>query len=197
MGDSDSEDDSEDDEDEENNRSVVLDNDDHSSSSEEAKGSSDSVTEARHDVISSDSGAPGSVSEEEKSFVEGSRELDETRNSYKEVASVTESHLVVSDEQSFQQRDNLSLQTSVVGTGTNREEKEASNPTNCSNVGERVVQATDLSNLNMEGATVVRSRDSNGVMTGAVKTLDLVKPLNFDEINSAAELEVVCLVQLY
>lgn len=188
MGDSDSEDD----EDEENNRSVVLDNEGHSSSSEEAKRSSDLFTEARHDMISSDSGASASASEEEKSFVEESRELDESRNSYKEAASVTESHLVVSDEQSFQQRENLSLQTSVVGTGTIQEEKEASDPSNCSNVGERVVQATDLSNLNMEVATVVRSRDSNGV----VKTLDLVKPLNFDEINSAAELEVVCFVQL-
>ncbi|CAI9101132.1 OLC1v1038390C1 [Oldenlandia corymbosa var. corymbosa] len=147
--------DSEDEEYEDHNRSVVLDNGDHSDASEEAKGISESVTEDRHDMISSGSGASGSTSDEEKAVYEQSQEPDRSRGVQEEAATAIEPEL-----------------------GVVLEENEASN-------GSNHHQASGT-----EDVKVVGNSDSNEVMIEAAESLNTEKPLNFDEINSAAELEV-------
>ncbi|XP_071937360.1 uncharacterized protein [Coffea arabica] len=202
---SDSEDDSDEDEDE-NNKSVVIDKGDQSDSSKEAEGSSDSVTEARRDAISSDTGPSESSSEEEKdNTVKEGRESGESEVDLVEAATVIELELGTLEEKTLQDGDKLSLQASVVGIGTIHAKKEPSDKSCLSDAGGRVSQApTQSISGEDEASAVVASNDSISnlamhdevVTTINAEALNLEKPINLEEINSAAELEVLGLERL-
>lgn len=203
---SDSEDDSDEDEDEEKNESVVIDNGDQSDSSKEAEGISGSGTEARHDVISSDTGPSESSSEEEKdNAAEEGQESGESGVDFVEAATVTELELGTLEERTLRDEDKLSLQESVVGTGTIQAAKEPSDNSCFSDAGGRVSQApTHSVSGENEASVVVASNDSISnlathdevVTTISAEALNLEKPLNLEEINSAAELKVLGLERL-
>ncbi|KAL3517285.1 hypothetical protein ACH5RR_024187 [Cinchona calisaya] len=202
LADSDSEDDIDENEEEENNKSVVIDNGDHSDSSKEAEGSSGSVTEARRDVVSFDTGPSESGSEEEKdSAVEENQESGESGVVLGETATVTELELGISEEKTFQDGDKFTLQTSVVGTGAVKTEMEASDKSCFSDVGGRVSQAPTISIAGKDEASVVGISSNSismedEVVTTSADALNLEKPLNFEEINSAEELEVLGMERL-
>lgn len=208
MDDSDSENDSDEDGDE-NNKSVVIDNADHSDSSKEAEGSSDSVTEALHDIVSADVGTSESGSEEEKdSVVEESQGSGESEVVHVEAATVTELELGTSEEKTFQDGDKSSLQTSVVVSGAVQEEQGASDKSCFSDVGGSgsVNQAVNLSTSGEDKASIVGVSTNpisnlaaiqNEVVTTSAEAPNVKKPLNFEEINSASELEVICCHPLY
>ncbi|KAK4418521.1 Replication stress response regulator SDE2 [Sesamum alatum] len=194
YGDSDSEDQDDDDvdeeEEEENEKSVIIDNGSHSDSSRETEASSGSITGGKLDAGSLGRGSSESGSEEEDTvakqrlksdkYLDGCGENGDDKNSnYHDVESLEENrdyNVIVSD---------------------------VPNNSHSSKVDELVTQQPGLSCPVDEVASVAEVRNSlvpeplqeeSTSMSANPQNLDM--PLNFDEYQSAAELEVLGLERL-
>ncbi|KAL3815126.1 hypothetical protein ACJIZ3_016394 [Penstemon smallii] len=174
MGESDSEDMDEDDSDEdkegENEKSVIIDNENHSDSSKEEERSSGSVTGGKLGTESPDQGPSGSGSEDENTAVEesmkSSKSLEENTD---HVVADTKGPL---DSHSNEVEEIVSQLPDALGSEL------------------EVASASQLSS----GIKYVPVQEESA--PASVEVQDLDKPLNFDEYNSASELEVLGLERL-
>lgn len=198
------EDDSDDNEEEENEKSVILDGDNHLGSSKEAEGSLDSVTGRKLDGEPSVGGSSESGSEGEDSAVRSSFFVDNSdavmagceSNGASEPTLETQGEMMVANvDTSFTE------EAAVSGTEAFKAEEQESNGPESGNLEDTV----GLKNSSSEdggalecgtadaesGLKLVAKRavhEESVVMSTDVS--DVVKPLNYDEFNSAAELEV-------
>ena len=174
LGESDSDDTDEDedeDEEEREEKSVVLNGENHSDSSKEVEGSSGSVTGEKQVTCESESGSEG-----EKDIV--LQEIVESNG-------CAEVEPVICDKE-------MSETTSVSVSDSTTEAVAVDETANVLNFGNREACDESLSvdsqtNGNLDSKSSVH--EETVVTTNAA---ELEKPLNFDEFNSAAEMEVCC-----
>uniref|UniRef100_A0A6N2KKB7 Ubiquitin-like domain-containing protein n=1 Tax=Salix viminalis TaxID=40686 RepID=A0A6N2KKB7_SALVM len=172
-----------DDSDEENEKSIVLNNGNQSDSNNKAEGSQDSVTGNQDGECSGGASCAGG-SEEEK---EVSAEQSLISNSYGEIALNEEDEMVEA-----QILEETVVKTEVIF------ETEPLEAEKQENVGPSS-QCPDASGSGIESRPVIAEPNgfskSNPVSNEIVNG-DLEKPLNFDEFNSASELEVLGMERL-
>ncbi|PON51346.1 hypothetical protein PanWU01x14_217130 [Parasponia andersonii] len=199
--DSDDDDDHEGDEEKEGERSIVLNNDNHSDSSKDGHGSSGSVTGGKQDVEFSggSSSESGSEEEEKESSIKGNKEssgipivdsLPDERN---------DASQPVSHDKKIAEVTSVLCSELTVASETEPVEDEKSNGS------DPVVKNVSTSN-SRDGvestllASESRPIDSDpGVRKEAGSSINVAgteTPLNFDQINSAAELEALGLERL-
>ena len=171
LGESDS-DDTDEDEEEREEKSVVLNGENHSDSSKEVEGSSGSVTGEKQVTCESESGSEG-----EKDIV--LQEIVESNGCVEAVEPV------ICDKE-------MSETTSVSVSVSTTEAVAVDETANVLNLGNREACDESLSvdsqtNGNLDSKLSVH--EETVVTTNAA---ELEKPLNFDEFNSAAEMEVCC-----
>ncbi|XP_057463975.1 uncharacterized protein LOC130753848 [Actinidia eriantha] len=214
MGDSDSddmdEDGSNDDEEDENDKSVILDDGNHLDSNKEEEGSSGSVTGRKLDGESSGGVSSESGSEEEETAMRrnslsvGSPDAGMVANeSNDDGEPALETHcerMLGNGDGPFSQK------TLVSGTEACNAEKQESNQPESGNLEGKVSQPQNISwsgdggvldcgtidggvGLNSESKSVVHDET-------VVASKDVVKPVNLDEFNSAAELEAIGMERL-
>ena len=212
MGDSDSDSDdmdgngSNDDEEEENDKSVILDDGNRSDSHKEEEGSSGSVTGRKLDGESSGGVSSESGSEEEETVMRRSSLTVESPDAGmvgSESNDDGEPALETHGERMLGNGDGpLSQKTLVSGTEACKTEKQESNQPESGNLEGTVGQPQDIScsgdggvldcgminvvGLNSESKPVVHDE----TVVAGTDVSYVVKPLNLDEFNSAAELEV-------
>lgn len=174
LGESDSDDDTDEDEEERKEKSVVLNGENHSDSSKEVEGSSGSVTGEKQVPCECES---ESGSEGEKDIV--LQEIVESNG----CAEVVEP--VICEKE-------MSETTSVSFSVSTPEAVAVDETANVLNFGNR--EACDES-LSVDSQTNGNLDSKSSVHEDTVVTTnaaELEKPLNFDEFNSAAEMEVCC-----
>ncbi|KAJ7007829.1 replication stress response regulator SDE2-like [Populus alba x Populus x berolinensis] len=192
VDESDSEGMDEDSSDEENEKSVVLNNGSHSDSNKEVEGSSDSVTGNRDGECS---GGASCSSEEEK---EASSEQSLKSNPCGEVALNEEDELVeaqILEETAAQNASVACLKTEEISEtkALEAEKKENVEPdsqcpdASSSGNGGIIESKPVIPEANGFSQSKPESNEGNG---------DMEKPLNFDEFNSASELEVLGMERL-
>ncbi|PSS03943.1 hypothetical protein CEY00_Acc19777 [Actinidia chinensis var. chinensis] len=216
VGDSDSDSDdmdgngSNDDEEEENDKSVILDDGNHLDSNKEEEGSSGSVTGRKLDGESSGGVSSESGSEEEETAMRrsslsvGSPDAGMVANESNDDG---EPALETHGERMLGNGDGpFSQKTLVSGTEACKAEKQESNQPESGNLKGKVGQPQNISwsgdggvldcgtidggvSLNSESKSVVHDET-------VVASTDVVKPLNLDEFNSAAELEAIGMERL-
>ncbi|PSS24220.1 hypothetical protein CEY00_Acc09216 [Actinidia chinensis var. chinensis] len=216
VGDSDSddmdEDDSNDDEEEENDKSVILDDGNRSDSHKEEEGSSGSVTGRKLDGESSGGVSSESGSEEEETVMRRSSLTVESPDAGmvgSESNDDGEPALETHGERMLGNGDGpLSQKTLVSGTEACKTEKQESNQPESGNLEGTVGQPQDIScsgdggvldcgminvvGLNSESKPVVHDE----TVVAGTDVSYVVKPLNLDEFNSAAELEAIGMERL-
>ncbi|XP_058225641.1 uncharacterized protein LOC131334567 [Rhododendron vialii] len=204
------EDDSDDIEEDEDEKSVILDGDNHLGSSKEAEGSLDSVTGRKLDEEPSVGGSSESGSEGEDSAVRSSFFVDnsdavmagcESNGASKPILETQGEVMVANVDTSFTE------EAAVSGTEAFKAEKQESDGPESGNLEDTV----GLKNSSSEdggalecgttdaevGLKLVSERavhEESVVMSTDVS--DVVKPLNYDEFNSAAELEALGMERL-
>uniref|UniRef100_A0A5B7AQB0 Ubiquitin-like domain-containing protein n=1 Tax=Davidia involucrata TaxID=16924 RepID=A0A5B7AQB0_DAVIN len=212
LRDSDDEDDSDDDEEEENEESVVINNGNHSDPSKEVEGSSGSVTGGKLDAESSDGGSFESGSEEGmETVITGSLDSGGSPDEgaiHGECNGAGEPALESHEERTVQNR-SLLEEAVVSGAEAVQTEKQESSETVSGIVEETFCQPLSISSSGEGGA--FESGASNAEVThnskskpvvheeiAAVSTnvSDMGKPLNFNEFNSPAEMEVLGMERL-
>ncbi|CAL5397678.1 unnamed protein product [Camellia sinensis] len=209
VGDSDSddtdEDDSDDDEEEENEKSIVLDNGNCTVSNKETEGSSDSVTGGKLDGDSSGGGSSESGSEEEKEIAVRSGESSdgglvgcENSDAGEPAMEILEERIVQNGAISFSRGaeafENEKQESGEIESG-NLEGTEGQHPSvSSSGKGEGFECGTNDAEVNIDSESKPVVHEETVVMSTDVS--DTVKPLNFDEFNSAAELEVLGMERL-
>ncbi|KAF2315215.1 hypothetical protein GH714_038460 [Hevea brasiliensis] len=195
LGESDSEDMDEDSSDEEDEKSIVLNNGNHSDLNKDAERSSDSVTggkldrECSGDALcesGSDAGRDSTVEQNLKSSpqeeivpseADGLAEAEVHEEPVVQSAGVTcleTAEISVIDAVKAEKQDNV---------GPDSEPLHVSRPASGDGIESRPVTAEAVSNLNSK-------------YKGEAMDTDLEKPLNFDDFNSAAEMEVLGMERL-
>ncbi|KAL6951930.1 hypothetical protein U1Q18_046491, partial [Sarracenia purpurea var. burkii] len=195
LGDSET-DDSDDDADEQNENSVVLDNGSHSDSSKAVYGSSGSVTGGKLDGKSSSGSSYGSASEEEETSVRGSSLPGESNDVGESALDSFGERIVQNGGESF------SEEPVVSGIEVCMPEKLESNETENGNRKGNVGRPQSISSSEDGDAFGCRTIDAEVSLDSESKPIvpektvvistnvsDVVKPLNFEEFDSAAELE--------
>ncbi|KAG8653463.1 hypothetical protein MANES_05G023500v8 [Manihot esculenta] len=193
LGESDSEDMDEDSSDEENEKSIILNNENHSYLNKKTEGSSDSVTGGKQDGESSGGALCESGSEAEK---DATVEQKLKSNSQEENFPSEEDGLAEPEvhEEAAPQSPGLTITETAEISGMHAVKAEKQD-----NVGSdtqpRVSSPARGDVIESWPGTVVANSDfkfdSNGETVAAnVRDSDLEKPLNFDDFNSAAEMEV-------
>ncbi|KAM1019515.1 hypothetical protein ACFX13_041597 [Malus domestica] len=200
MGESDSEDDDSDNEDK-NEKSIVLNNGNNSDSSKETERSLDSVTGRKQDGEISGGGSSESGSEEEKEMVvqgaqpfgggPGQESLDNEKNEMVEPV-IPEEKMVSSASVTCSELDTVS------GVEADQDGKIGCSGPEMGNLNEVVGQSQKVPSSGhgqeIESASVIAEANDSGVQEETVasgNTLEIEKPLNFDEYGSAAEMEVL------
>ncbi|KAM1140839.1 hypothetical protein FF1_040842 [Malus domestica] len=200
MGESDSEDDDSDNEDK-NEKSIVLNNGNNSDSSKETERSLDSVTGRKQDGEISGGGSSESGSEEEKEMVvqgaqpfgggPGQESLDNEKNEMVEPV-IPEEKMVSSASVTCSELD------TVLGVEADQDGKIGCSGPEMGNLNEVVGQSQKVPSSGhgqeIESASVIAEANDSGVQEETVasgNTLEIEKPLNFDEYGSAAEMEVL------
>lgn len=196
LGESDSDIDDTDDE-EENEKSIVLHNGNNSDSSKEAERSSGSVTGGKQDGGSSGGGSCESGSEEEKEIaMQGRLESDEL--SAEDSPPKEQNHVagpVTQDEKivpsltlssmELEPDEKMDYNDPVIG---NVDEAVGQSPkASCSGCGEGVESTSIVPEVSPSLESNKEVREETAASTNVTET---DKPLNFDEYNSAAEMEV-------
>ncbi|KAA8520740.1 hypothetical protein F0562_014988 [Nyssa sinensis] len=204
LGDSDDEDDSDDDEEEENEESVVINNGNDSDSSKEAEGSSGSVTGGKLDDKAPGGGLSESGSEEEmETVVTGSLE---SGGSPDEGAIAGEPALETHEERTVQTR-SLLEEAVVSASEAVQTEKQASSATVSGILGETFCHPLCISSSGegrafVNGATNAEVNHNpkpvvhEEIVATSTNVSNMGKPLNFDEFNSPAEMEVLGMERL-
>ncbi|KAF5451738.1 hypothetical protein F2P56_026817 [Juglans regia] len=200
MAESDSDDTDEDcsDEEEEREKSVVLNNGNNSDSSKEAEGSFGSVTGGKHEDVFSGGQSCDSGSEEEKETVmQGMVESGgcKVRESLHSGAVEPESN----DKKNSQSTTVPCLEVALVSES---EALPAEKPEEATSVLPNVLSAENEDGL--ESASVdaeanspeSKSRVLEETVVASENTEEMEKPLNFDEFNTAAEMEVLGMERL-
>ncbi|PON98022.1 hypothetical protein TorRG33x02_060960 [Trema orientale] len=195
--DSDDDDDHEGDEEKESERSIVLNNENHSDSSKDGDGSSGSVTGGKQDVEFSggSSSESGSEEEEKESSIKGNKEssgipiVDSLPDEQNDVSEP------VSHDKKIAEVTSVRCSELTVASETEPVEDEKSNGSDpvvknvsTSNSGDGV-ESTSL-------ASESRPVESDPGVRKEAGSAGTETPLNFDQINSAAELEVLGLERL-
>ncbi|XAR53963.1 hypothetical protein NMG60_11028918 [Bertholletia excelsa] len=205
LGDSDNEDTDESDndgnEEEENEKSVILDNSDHSET--EAKGSSGSVTGGKLDGEFSGGSSFESGSEEEKeTTVRGCSPSGESSDGDMvghENNDAGESAVEILKERVVQEKSGVS-----VTEGAKDEHKDEFKPENLEetagqpqNISHSVEgEAFDSGKIDAGFGSESQTTVHEEIVVSKTNVSDMVKPLNFDEFNSAAELEALGMERL-
>lgn len=205
LGESDSEysDDDGTDDEKESEKSIVVNNGNHSDLSKEAEGSSGSVTGGKQDGGSSGGGSCESGSEEEKEIVvQGLKESDEAveDSTQKEQNNVVEA--VIHDEKISHSSTLFTMESAAdIGNESVQDEKLVCDDPVKDNIDEAVCQLPKSCNLGCgEGVTSTSivpeasssesNQEVNEETAASGNAREIEEPLNFDQFNSASEMEV-------
>ncbi|KAH7864358.1 hypothetical protein Vadar_028712 [Vaccinium darrowii] len=199
------EDDSDDNEEEENDKSVILDEENHLGSSKEAEGSLDSVTGRKLDGEPSAGGSSESGSEGEDSAARSLFFVDNSDAGMagSESSGASEPTLETQGEMMVANVDtSFSEEAALIGTEAFEAEKQECNGSESGNLKAAVGQPLNISSsedgvaleCGTTDAEVVLESESRRAVHEATLVMstdvsDVMKPLNYEEINSAAELE--------
>ncbi|KAF8379692.1 hypothetical protein HHK36_029136 [Tetracentron sinense] len=197
VSDSDDEDEDGSENEEDNEKSIVLDDGNNALQSKEAEGSSGSVSGGQSDGESSGGGSSQSNLDEEKGITE--QEVFQLGEGSGGAAIHAEANSSVESEMSVQST-SISGLGAAVFSGTesvHAEEKVCLEPVSSSISSLGVDQGSEFGAMDVEAIgsfeTISRVREVEVLST---KISDLEKPLNFDEFNSAAEMEVLGMERL-
>lgn len=207
FGESDDEDSSEDDNDEENEKSIVLNNGHHSDTSKETEGSSGSVTGGKQDRVLSGGGSCESGSEEEKDVL-----VQQSSESGTEDVPREENDMVEPEIREGMVKQTTSISCSDTALVSETKAVQAENQDCCGEFASEIVEEiigqppNVLSSENEEekrsvdaepnGSSGSKSAICEGTIAANTMFAELERPLNFDEFNSAAEMEVLGLERL-
>jgi len=171
-------------EEQENKNSVVLDNENHLDSNKEPEGSSGSVTGGRVDGNSSAGGSS-----------ENSSDGDE-ETAVRETLIKRESSGEAMVEETVQQNIGASLlEETAVSETVKTENVRIGQPSTTSSTGEKETLGCKITDLKM-GLDPVPKPVAEEIVTKSTAVADSVKPLNLEEFNSLAELEVLGMEKL-
>lgn len=202
LGESDDEDSSEDDDDEENEKSIVLNNGHHSDTNKETEGSSGSVTGGKQDRVLSGGGSCESGSEEEKDILVQQSSESGAEDVSREENDMVEPEIHVG--MVMQTTSTSCLHTALVSeTKASQAEKQDCCGEFASESVEEIIGQPPIPNVENEESCEKRSVDdepsgssdsksaiNDGAIVANTTLAELERPLNFDEFNSAAEMEV-------
>ncbi|KHG29113.1 Uncharacterized protein F383_12778 [Gossypium arboreum] len=181
--DSDSDYSSEDEDNEENEKSVVLNNGNHSDSSKGAEGSSGSVLGGKQDIDFSIGVSSGTGSEEEKEVV-----LHRSSESCEDVDAMVEADVIAGSEAAHPEMPEQN------GTKTQNQEEIVSQCLSADPVAENGVGSELIDGLNC--SSIPKPEVHKDTLVSNVNATEPENPLNFDDFNSSAEMEVLGLERL-
>ncbi|KAG8363259.1 hypothetical protein BUALT_Bualt19G0003600 [Buddleja alternifolia] len=176
LGDSDSEDDSDEEKEGGDEKSVIIDTGDHSDSSKEIEGSSGSVTGGNVDAVSPDQGSSGNSSEQEDTTGDDSK----SKNGNNPVL--------------------VTLEENIDHDGLDSEVPHESHASKVEGIDDQLPGVVSTDGIFPSAAEARNSKIEDPVqeksVSVSVDVQELDKPLNFDEYDSAAELEVLGMERL-
>ncbi|XP_052171353.1 uncharacterized protein LOC127787376 [Diospyros lotus] len=203
------EDDSDDDEEEETEKSVVLDSG-NNSDSKEAEGSSGSVANGKLDGEDSTGNSSETSDEKDSAIIANSLPSESCDGGFVSGHNIDagEPASEILEESRLQDRGLSISMEAVFETEDSKAEKQESSGTEPGNVKETIIHSSISGSVEGEafgcGTTDAEKKlDSNAQsivheenVVGSSDASDIVRPLNFDDFNSAAELEALGLERL-